>query len=980
MATDVGAVTYTTFGSNGAGNDQFNNPLGMAFNHDKTEIFVADSNNNRVQVLSYDREKCELKFKETFINHLKHPSGVAVFYIKKEKKEKDIIIVADSDNDHICLLNTSIETTYPVFRPCSVALDACANIFAYDSSNCRIAIFTDSSTNYICSKGSGNGQLGGRGTLAFDNSGNLVVADTENNRVQVLKSSDGTYIRTITGIIDGDRGGQLNRPGGIAFTDDGKHIIIADSGNHRVRVLTYADGVIVNTFVGDTSNEFNKPYGVLVDDENGRIIVSDENHRIQVIHNALSKKLSKVDDKSTNTKLVNLQESIINEISSFIEHLKPHKNNNEYIKILNELMGAINKDRVVRAETDADALAKFKLSKKPRTKKAEPKPVSQLKTKDEVTTFIKEHETDAIFVVTGGSFNPPHNGHIGMFQKAYEALMKVETNKGKKVYGVMAPAPDWWIENKLCKEAIGKSEDCNETELTTKKSQAAINSKRIKVVDRVNLCKLSCDSYEWTDKGKFGAENMIVLNESAQGEQFTSAENTYYLCGSDYYKESKTTKFICVLRKGDVKTGTDLVKKDGSTIPIKATDIIVNGSDIDNDASSTMLRNMLTKINSIVVSGDELGDIPSNRDELLKLISIPVLRRLLELKYILTDAEKNKTILKLMGIDLDAHRDDDVENEDKPANYLSTGLRNGGSYCYLNSAFQFLFSATPLRTWIKSQSKSGDAENTIESNTIQLLKMMVESSDAGSKRTVDGKEYKDKIEKLIASMSKGDNRFKVGDQNDSHEILVPVLDALQEKKPDSVNSLKFREFVMQTKETAVSIPSPDNREKCVTGMLPITDDEIISIQIALNNYLRPTKGEVDEDGGKVTVNSQIQLQFEDSNQYFILCLNRTSFDGVKSVMNKKNITVDKNITVSQTYDVNGKSITEKKYNFKLRGAILKSGGAGGGHFKYISFENGPTNAPITYNDRNVYVSKPDELKGEYSIENNSYIFLYEKNS
>ena len=352
------------------------------------------------------------------------------------------------------------------------------------------------------------------------------------------------------------------------------------------------------------------------------------------------------------------------------------------------------------------------------------------------------------------------------------------------------------------------------------------------------------------------------------------------------------------------------------------------------------------------------------------------------------DAEadsKGTQQLNFINIDLDAaHRDNDLENEDKPAKYLSTGLSNGGSYCYLNSAFQLLFSAEPLRTWIKSQPKLGDAENTIESNTIQLLKMMVESSDPppGSKRTVDGKEFKDKIEKLIASTSKGDNRFKIGGQNDSHEVLVPILDALKEKKPDSVNSLKFREFVRHTKGAVVSIPSNENREKCVTGMLPITDDEITSIQNALNNYIRPTEGKVDEDGGKVTINTQIQLQFEDSNQYFILCLNRTSFDntGKKTVMNKKKITVDRKITVSQTYDTRGKSITEKNYKFKLRGAILKSGTAGGGHFKYISFENGPTNEPepITYNDRNVYVSKPDELSGEYSIENNSYIFLYEK--
>lgn len=357
MATDVGAVTYTTFGKQGTGDDDFDLPLGMAFNHDKTEIFVADSNNNRVQVLSYDREKGELKFKETF-NHsghnLNHPSGVAVY---NNKKNKNIIIVADSDNNHICGLNTSIKTQYNVNTPCSVALDVCANIFAYDSSNCRIAIFTDSSTTYICEKGSDNGQLGGRGTLAFDNNGNLVVADTENNRVQVLNSSDGAHIRTITGIINDMRGKQLNRPGGIAFTDDGKHIIIADTGNHRVHVLTYTDGKIVKSF--GMKGEFNGPYGVLVDDEYGRIIVSDEKtHRIQVIDNALTpKKLAKVEVKPLGpgkSKYPNLENAIRDAIKAFSTSLGSDDHDHEYADILNELNKKIDEDRKrIMIELDA---------------------------------------------------------------------------------------------------------------------------------------------------------------------------------------------------------------------------------------------------------------------------------------------------------------------------------------------------------------------------------------------------------------------------------------------------------------------------------------------------------------------------------------------------------------------------------------------------------------------------------------------------
>jgi hypothetical protein len=92
---------------------------------------------------------------------------------------------------------------------------------------------------------------------------------------------------------------------------------------------------------------------------------------------------------------------------------------------------------------------------------------------------------------------------------------------------------------------------------------------------------------------------MIVVNDpiGAQGEDFTKNPNTYYLCGSDYYKPDPNAQFICVLRKGDTRAGKTLVRaKGGKTenVPIKDTDIIIEGSEIDNDASSTMLRTMLT--------------------------------------------------------------------------------------------------------------------------------------------------------------------------------------------------------------------------------------------------------------------------------------------------------------------------------------------------------------------------------------------------
>ncbi len=78
--------------------------------------------------------------------------------------------------------------------------------------------------------------------------------------------------------------GQSSCPYGVAF-DSAGHIIVADTRNHRVQVLRYSDGSHVRTIgsEGRGNGQFRFPWGVVIDGQ-GRIIVSEyRNDRIQLL-------------------------------------------------------------------------------------------------------------------------------------------------------------------------------------------------------------------------------------------------------------------------------------------------------------------------------------------------------------------------------------------------------------------------------------------------------------------------------------------------------------------------------------------------------------------------------------------------------------------------------------------------------------------------------------------------------------------------
>lgn len=163
--------------------------------------------------------------------------------------------------------------------PRGMAVDSTKNILIADTNNGRLQRFSVDGIflGVIGTKGEGPGEFREPSGIAIDLVGNIYVADTGNHRLQKLKS-DGTFVAEWRGAEPG-----FDAPRDICIGSD-KAIYVVDEA--RAEVVKFdSDGNVLAVWGerGSGNGQFNPPTSVAVDANNNRVYVADPvNGRIEI--------------------------------------------------------------------------------------------------------------------------------------------------------------------------------------------------------------------------------------------------------------------------------------------------------------------------------------------------------------------------------------------------------------------------------------------------------------------------------------------------------------------------------------------------------------------------------------------------------------------------------------------------------------------------------------------------------------------------
>lgn len=220
-----------------------------------------------------------------------------------EARFKTIIGLAIDDNDRLFVVdadlrqvnvfdaNHKLESAFGsdvLERPTGAALDTENRLlYVVDTAKNHVAVFDADSFKLLHTIGTGPkrdvdedpGVLLKPTMVALDHDGNVYVADTLNNRIQIF-DADGHFVSMFG--KPGDAPGTFQRPKGIAIDADG-HVWVADSSLDRIQIFD-KEGHLLAYFgeAGTLPGQFGLPTGLFIDKQNRVIVAEQLKGRLQI--------------------------------------------------------------------------------------------------------------------------------------------------------------------------------------------------------------------------------------------------------------------------------------------------------------------------------------------------------------------------------------------------------------------------------------------------------------------------------------------------------------------------------------------------------------------------------------------------------------------------------------------------------------------------------------------------------------------------
>ena len=275
------------WGGYGTADGQFKNPWGIAVDRDSngTQIYVTDGNGHRVQVFDENGTLIRKWGSDGGgDNQLNYPTGIAIgpdglVYLNSRNNHKVKVFQKNGNyvRSFITTKDNGTNASYPYGLSFTGNRLAICHVYHSDH---RVRIY-ETNGSFVTAigmetNGNAEGQFDEPYYVATDSTGNLLVSDGKNHRIQVF-DANGTYLRKF-----GFLGDQYFDPTGLLVDEDGNHYVADGKGNRILKWDENATPLSIIATEGSTGGSVKEPRQMAFGPSGRIYAVERDNNRVSV--------------------------------------------------------------------------------------------------------------------------------------------------------------------------------------------------------------------------------------------------------------------------------------------------------------------------------------------------------------------------------------------------------------------------------------------------------------------------------------------------------------------------------------------------------------------------------------------------------------------------------------------------------------------------------------------------------------------------